>query len=118
MLLLPAAAVAVAAPAPPEAGAAARTPQLTAQPSAVAPGGALTLEGRGFPRNAHIALFARPPHGEAIRIGGARTGRAGRFSATIRIRKQADANTFVALACHDGCRVKASARFRVIADER
>jgi hypothetical protein len=104
LVLLPAAAVA-----------AARTPQLTADPTAVQPGETLTLEGRGFPPNAHVALLAGPPSAEAQRIGGAQTGRRGRFTATIRIRTHSSAGAFVALACFDGCRVKASARFRIVA---
>jgi hypothetical protein len=116
LALLPATAVAVAQPAAPTARpAAARTPQITVAPTAVQPGETLTLEGRGFPRNAHIALFAGPPNAEAARIGGAQTGRRGRFAATIRIRAQSSPGALVALACFDACRVKASARFRIVA---
>jgi hypothetical protein len=115
LVLLPAAAVAGARPAAPPAHAVARTPQLTADPTTVRPGETLTLEGRGFPRNVHLALMAGPPGAEAERIGGAQTGRRGRFVATIRIRKPASAGALVALACFDGCRVKASARFRIVA---
>jgi hypothetical protein len=93
----------------------AHVPQLTAEPSAVAAGSRLTLVGRGFPRNVHIALMAGPPQSEATRIGGATTGLRGRFSATIHIRPQASAGRFVALACHDGCRIKASTTFRIVA---
>jgi hypothetical protein len=116
LVLLPAATVATARPAtPPARAAAAHAPELTAEPAAVQPGETLTLEGRGFPRNAHLALLAGPPGTEGERIGGAQTGRRGRFVATIRIRKPASAGTFVALACFDACRVKASARFRIVA---
>ncbi|HET6448616.1 MAG TPA: hypothetical protein VFG31_05855 [Conexibacter sp.] len=93
---------------------AARTPQLTADPVAVQPGGTLTLEGSGFPGNVHVALMAKPPHGATTRIGGAETGRHGHFLATIHIRPQSSAGAFVALACHDDCRLKASARFRIV----
>lgn len=110
LALLPATAVAVAQPASP----AARTPQITLTPTAVEPGETLTLEGRGFPRNAHIALFAGRPNAEAERIGGAQTGRRGRFTATIRIRASSSAGALVARACFDACRVKASARFRIV----
>lgn len=92
----------------------ARAPQLTATPAAVQPGGTVTLAGRGFPPNADVALLAGPPRSEASRIGSARTGLRGRFTATIRIRPRAAAGRFVALACHDGCRLKASARFRIV----
>jgi hypothetical protein len=114
LVLLPAATVATARPAAPPAHAAARAPQLTAEPDAVQPGETLTLEGRGFPRNVHLALLAGPRGTEGERIGGAQTGRRGRFVATIRIRKPATAGAFVAQACFDACRVKASARFRIV----
>ena len=92
-----------------------RTPQLTAEPTAVQAGGTLTLQGTGFPRNAHVTLLAGPRDAEATRIGGATTGRRGRFTATIRIRPHSSAGALVALACHDACRVKASTRFRIVA---
>ena len=91
------------------------SPQLTADPAAVAAGATLSLEGRGFPRNVHVALMARPVHGEAIRIGGARTGSRGRFTATIQIRPRSSPGAFVAFACVDACRVKASAPFSIVA---
>lgn len=106
--------VAVAKPASPASDAAARTPQLTAEPTAVKPGETVTLEGRGFPRDVHVALLAGPPGGEATRIGGARTGRRGRFVATVRIRTRSSAGAFVARACFDACSVHASARFRIV----
>jgi hypothetical protein len=115
LALLPAATVAVAQPSAPSPQAAARTPQLSADPTAVQPGGSLTLEGRGFPPNVHVALLAGPPGSDAERIGGAQTGRRGRFVATIRIRARSSAGAFVALACFDACRVKASTRFRIVA---
>lgn len=95
--------------------AAASGPSLTAEPQATAPGDTLVLRGRGFPRNAQIELLAGPPGGDAQRIGGAQTGRRGVFTARIRIRPRSDAGRFVALACHDACRVKASARFSILA---
>ncbi|HKG38320.1 MAG TPA: hypothetical protein VKB25_04965 [Conexibacter sp.] len=111
LVLLPAAAVASARPAAPSA---AHMPQLTAEPTAVQAGDTLTLQGTGFPRNAHVSLLAGPPHAEATRIGGASTGRRGRFTATVRIRPHSSAGTLVAQACFDGCRVKATARFRIV----
>jgi hypothetical protein len=92
-----------------------RVPQLTAAPGAVQPGDAVTLAGRGFPRNADIVLMAGPPQGDAHRIGSAHTGRRGRFVAAIRIRRPSDPGRFVARACHDGCRVEASVPFRIVA---
>jgi hypothetical protein len=90
-------------------------PQLTAEPQTAVPGGTVVLSGRGFPRNASIALLAGPPRSEAQRIGGAQTGRRGAFTATIRIRPQAAAGRLVALACYDACRVKATVHFRIVA---
>jgi hypothetical protein len=114
LLSLPVAAVAGARP-PAQSAPAARTPQLTADPTAVQAGGTMTLQGTGFPRNVHVTLLAGPPNADATRIGGASTGRRGRFTATIRIRPNSSAGAFVALACHDACRVKASTRFRIVA---
>lgn len=94
--------------------AAARAPQLVARPVAVKAGGTLTLEGRGFARNARIVLLAGPLRHTPTRIGSALTGLHGRFVATIRIRANAAAHAFVAVACQDACRVKASARFRIV----
>ena len=114
LALLPATAVATAQPAADAPRSSARAPQLTADTAAVRPGETLTLQGTGFPPNAHVALLAGPPHAAASRIGGARTGRRGSFVATIRIRAHSAAGAFVALACHDACDVKASARFRIL----
>ena len=114
LLLVPAVATAAARPPAPE-HAAARAPQLVADPTAVQSGGTVTLQGSGFPRNAHVTLLAGPPRGEATRIGGASTGQRGRFVATIHIRPRSKAGPLVALACFDSCRVKASARFRIVA---
>jgi len=92
-----------------------RTPTLVATPTAVQAGSSVTLTGTGFPRNVHVSLMARPPRAEASRIGGATTGKRGRFVATIHIRPHSTAGALVAVACHDACRVKASARFRIVA---
>jgi hypothetical protein len=111
LLLIPAAGLATAAAAQAPAGG----PQLSAAPSAVEAGTALTLQGRGFPRNVHVALMAKPPRGEAFRIGGALTGLRGRFTATIHIRPRSTPGALTALACFDTCRVKATAQFRIVA---
>jgi len=115
VVLLLSASLAAVAGARPAAAPAPRTPQLTAEPAAVQAGGTLTLHATGFPRNVYVTLLAGPPNGEAAPIGGASTGRRGRFTATIRIRPHSSAGALVAMACHDACRVKASARFRIVA---
>jgi hypothetical protein len=89
-------------------------PRLTAEPFAVRPGDTLVLRGRGFPKRAEIALFVGPP-GDSTRIGGAQTGTRGRFVASIRIRRPSDPDRYLLRACHDGCRVTAIARFRIVA---
>src|SRR5690242_17733727 len=115
LALLPAATIAMAqSAAPPRIQAAERTPELTADSATVKPGDTLTLTGHGFPSNAHLALRAGRSDAEAQRIGGARTGRRGSFVAKIRIRARSSAGAFVTLACFDGCRVKASTRFRIV----
>ena len=115
LALLPVATVALAQPvSAPQSHVAERTPQLTADRTAVKPGETLTLRGHGFPHNAHLALMAGPPDGEAERIGGAQTGRRGSFTAKIQVRARSSAGPFVALACFGGCGVKASTRFRIV----
>lgn len=103
------AALAVAAQRGPDDG-----PRLTVEPGDVAPGDTLVVHGAGFPRRAQITLFAGTPHGDSLRIGSAQTGRRGGFSASIRIRRPSDPHRYVVRACHDDCRVAASARFRVV----
>jgi len=117
LALLPAATVAVAqaSSSPPAPQAAAQAPQLTTDTTTVKPGETLTLTGRGFPHDAHLALLAGAPHADAQRIGGAQTGRRGSFVAKIRIRARSSAGAFVARACFDACRVHASVRFRIVA---
>jgi len=115
LALLPAATIAVSqSTAAPRSDAAARTPQLTAGSATVKPGETLTLKGRGFPSNTHVALLAGPHDGDAKRIGGAQTGRRGTFTATIHIREHSSAAALIARACSDACSVKASARFRIV----
>jgi len=115
LALLPVATIAVAqSTAAPRSDTAARAPQLTAASATVKPGETLTLTGRGFPSNAHLALLAGPHDGDAKRIGGAQTGQRGTFTAKIRIRKNSSAAALIARACFDACNVKASTRFRIV----
>jgi hypothetical protein len=74
----------------------------------------MVLHGRGFPHGAHIVLRAGRPHAVAARIGEARAGLRGTFDASVRIDADASPGVYVALACHDRCRQKASVRFRVL----
>lgn len=115
LALLPAATVAVAqSTAAPRLHVAERSPRLSADSATVKPGETLTLKGRGFPSNAHVALLAGPHAGDAKRIGGAETGTRGTFTAKIRIREHSSAAALVARACSDACSVKASTRFRIV----
>lgn len=112
--LLLSAVVAGAASAPAaQRPAAQRGPQLVAEPAVVVPGETVVLRGRGFPRSVQVTLLAGPPHGEAVRIGSAQTGRGGGFTASVQVRDPSDAARLVVLACHDSCRVKARAQFRI-----
>lgn len=88
-------------------------PRLTADRPVVQPGSALTVRASGFPGRAAVTLLAGPPHGATVRIGSATTGSRGGFVAKIRIRARSAARTLVASACIDGCRVRASVRFRI-----
>lgn len=101
---------AVAAPAKPDqvVGVA-----LTADDARVPAGEVLVLRGRSFPRDAHIVLRAGRAGDETERIGRARTGRRGSFVAEVRIDAETPAGRYVAVACHDRCRIKASVQFRV-----
>ncbi len=103
-------AVAVTAPAQPSHAAGAT---LAAEDARVPAGKVLVVRGRGFPHDAHVALRAGRAGGETARIGGAHTGRRGSFVAEIRIDPDAPAGRYVAVACHDHCRVKAAVPFRV-----
>jgi hypothetical protein len=89
-------------------------PRLHATPARVAQGGTIVLHGRGFPANAHIVLRATPPGRRAHRIGEAQTGLRGGFVAPIAIDDDAAPGAYVAAACHDRCRVKATVGFRVL----
>jgi hypothetical protein len=89
-------------------------PHLHATPVRVAPGGTVVLHGRGFPANAHIVLRATPPRGPSTRIGEAHSGLRGGFVAPIAIDAGAALGAYVAAACHDRCRVKATVHFRVV----
>lgn len=89
-------------------------PRLHATPARVAPGGTVVLYGRGFPANAHIVLRATPPGGDSARIGEAHTGLRGGFVAPIEIDAGAAPGAYVAAACHDRCRLKATVQFRVL----
>jgi hypothetical protein len=115
LALLPATTIAVAqSTAAPHPQVAERTPQLTADSATVKPGETLTLKGRGFPRNARLALLAGPADADGKKIGSAQTSRRGTFTAKIRIREHSSAATLVARACSDACSVKASTRFRIV----
>jgi len=89
-------------------------PRLHARPVHVHRGTTLILRGAGFPRRADIVLRAGRPHAKAPRIGSARTGRLGSFRARIHIRWRTAPGVYVARACHDRCRVRATVRFRVL----
>ena len=80
----------------------------------VAPGGTLVLRGKGFPHRVHVVLRVGRPHHRARRVGGARTGLRGTFVAPIAIERGAHRGRYVAVACHDRCRVRARIHFRIV----
>lgn len=86
---------------------------LTVDDARVPAGAVLVLRGGSFPRDAHIVLRAGRAGDETERIGRARTGRRGSFVAEVRIDADTPAGRYVAVACHDRCRTKASVQFRV-----
>jgi hypothetical protein len=89
-------------------------PHLHASPARVERGGTVVLHGRGFPANVHVVLRATPPGKRSVRIGEAHTGRRGGFVAPVAIDARAALGRYVAAACHDRCRVKATVVFRVL----
>lgn len=88
-------------------------PALTAKDSHITAGETLVVRGQGFPRDSHIALRAGRDGRKTDRIGGAETGRRGSFVAEIRIEADAVRGDYVAIACHDRCRMKATLLFHV-----
>jgi len=96
------------------AGATRAGPRLTADRAAVPPGAALHLTGSGFPHAARIVLLAGARESTVTRIGSAVTGLHGGFLATVRVRRRAAAEGLVVIACSDACRLRASARFRIM----
>lgn len=89
-------------------------PRLAAAPAAVRPGAVLRLTGSGFPRHVRVVLLAGPREALATRIGSAVTGARGDFVAAVRVRPRSAPGRFVAVACEAGCRLRASARFRIV----
>lgn len=90
------------------------SPSLQATHAQILPGGTLVLHGTGFPQSAHVTLRAARPDGDANRIGSADTGRRGGFVARVKINANVPPGRYVATACHDRCRVKATTTFRVL----
>lgn len=88
-------------------------PVLLTDDARVTAGEALVVRGRGFPKNAHISLRAGRDGKGTSRIGSAETGRRGAFVARVRIDEDAHAGRYVAMACHDHCKVKATLHFHV-----
>ena len=86
---------------------------LTTEDAHITAGETLVVRGSGFPRNAHIALRAGRDGRKTARIGGAETGRRGSFVAEIRIEDDAVRGDYVAIACQDRCRIKATLLFHV-----
>lgn len=103
---------AVAIAAPVERSAAGEA-TLSTQDARIAAGETLVVRGHGFPRDAHIVLRAGRDGRKTERIGDAETGRRGSFVAKIHIEADAVRGAYVAMACHDRCRIKATLLFHV-----
>lgn len=89
-------------------------PTLTVRPRAARRGGRVVFYGEGFRPLVRVVLLAGPPASEAVKIGNAKTDEDGEFVAPIAIERRVRAGRYVALACRESCRVKASAIFRVL----
>jgi hypothetical protein len=87
---------------------------LRVTPRVVPRGAFLTFTGSGWPARARVTLLVGPPASEADPVGAVLTDARGRFVRRIRIRPSAMPGRYVALACRRGCRVKATATFRII----
>ena len=88
--------------------------RLTLAPRVVAAGGRLTFIGRGFRPNQKVWLGVGPPQSEAVRWGTTRATRAGAFRRTFTVNRHVKPGRWVAIACQQGCRIKAGASFRTV----
>jgi hypothetical protein len=89
--------------------------RLHVRPATAAPGSSITISGTGL---ATATILVGPPRSEADPVGTARTNAHGSFSFRLRIPANAQMGRFVALGCQRGCRVKASASFRIARSSR
>lgn len=88
-------------------------PKLRLQPTVVPAGGHLTFIGTGFRPDAKVWLGVGPPQSEARHWGSARTNQEGSFRKTLTVKPRIEPGRWVAIACQNGCRIKAGASFRV-----
>ena len=101
------------APAATEDGRRPRAVTLDVSPRTVQRGAILTFTGSRWPARSRVNLLVGPPRSEASPVGVAVTDARGRFVRRIRISRQAMPGPYVALACRNACRTKASASFRI-----
>lgn len=87
---------------------------LRVTPKTIPRGGVLTFRGAGWPARTRVTLLVGPPASEADPVGSVRTNARGRFLRRLRISRTATPGAYVALACRAGCRVKATATFRIV----
>lgn len=88
-------------------------PSLTARPRTAAPGGTVVLYGAGFPARRRVTLLANAPGGEPVPIGRATADGDGEFVAPIAIQRDVLPGRYLASACRQRCKVKATTSFRV-----
>lgn len=86
---------------------------VSVSPDTVAPGGKLTVKGKGWAHNARVSILIGPPNSEASKVETLRTTSRGRFKGTLRFKDSATPGRYVLLACRKQCAVKATARFRI-----
>jgi len=87
---------------------------LRVTPKTIPRGGFLTFTGAGWPARGQVTLRVGPPASEADPVGSVRADVRGRFLRRLRIPRTATPGLYVALACRAGCRVKATATFRIV----
>jgi hypothetical protein len=92
----------------------ASTAALRIQPPVVVRGDPIKVTGTGFKPGLKVTLTIRRPYADrTARLGSITAGRKGGFVFTKKISRSTTAGTWVVRACQRGCRIKATARFRV-----
>jgi hypothetical protein len=95
-------------------GAASTAAKLRITPLLVARGSAITVTGTGFRPSLVVKLTIRRSFStRASRLATVRAKRTGAFRVSKVISRSSQAGLYIVTACQNGCRTKATARFRV-----